>query len=615
MLAALGLAGVMIALCLGKPMASSHYPVFQKASTPATASAISLATPTTRVSSSGVEVVIFKGQHWQVSRHHPSGYLAVDNRDLTVSHFNRLELQLDWRKNVYPMLILEGPSRDLFVAVYDVILNSPSGRRLESVTSGIDLYRLTGNFDSKPQRLAQALPIGGIDTLIYGRVAGDQVHLCGENRCFSVDGQGNSIEWELQKLREYEFVELAFHNDLAAALLRMRCDDRSSEKGPCDAGTYYLAVFNQKGVDLKSLETQEIPWDLHWKDDTPFYRLAGSESDYRHVLNHDLHRMPLQGFMDFGTNNLEGRVAWSQVNYLNGLLSVLARQTHRLAPYNERSLRKRVEDELHLLATLTQNDYPGLRVKRYSLDREPLLFALHLGRVASLILRAEDIVGLQVDQDCLKWLNRQLRSLELTVEECAAFKTGSGEFPYLRYRKGFPFWADGVNVPYNYVSGYAEALLGLGGHDPVVLEHVRGLLTPLLVNEFGKTYPKSWRYWWGAGREGWKSASGLSLNTPQYSGNQEALAHISYRTMDAKALIALKQHDPSAIPDRLIEHLRSLTQTGWLLPDMNERWVQMGGTVELTMGVARRHARSAAKPEISSQVWALNQLAEVSKDD
>src|SRR4029079_16656760 len=42
------------------------------------------------------------------------------------------------------------------------------------------------------------------------------------------------------------------------------------------------------------------------------------------VLRKDLEHNPLSGVMELGSNNYEGRIPWSQVYYLNGLLDLIA---------------------------------------------------------------------------------------------------------------------------------------------------------------------------------------------------------------------------------------------------------------------------------------------------
>ncbi len=54
-----------------------------------------------------------------------------------------------------------------------------------------------------------------------------------ENQCYSWTSAHDLKKWKLEGLANYEFVELIFSGEQAAALLRQRHDDRQS--GPLDA--------------------------------------------------------------------------------------------------------------------------------------------------------------------------------------------------------------------------------------------------------------------------------------------------------------------------------------------------------------------------------------------
>ena len=139
----------------------------------------------------------------------------------------------------------------------------------------------------------------------------------------------------------------------------------------------------------------------------PVYRLAKTGPEYIQVFNYDLNRMWPGGIMEYGANNLEGRIAWSQVYYLHGLLSILSGQVPHLAPDKNGILQRRVKDELQLVISLSEKEYPGYRVKRYSIDREPLLFALHLGRIAALLVRSQKMKGLFIPGDYLEKFSKK----------------------------------------------------------------------------------------------------------------------------------------------------------------------------------------------------------------
>lgn len=554
----------------------------------------------------GIE--LFSSPHWRLLRHFPSGYLDVYAAD-GAGDWRRLELSLEWRRNTHPMLAFAAP-RGLYLVGYDVVANLPSGGRPEAVREGFDLHLITSAGRGTSTRLAEQLKLGGIDTLLYGSVRGDAIDLCGGSRCVSIDSKRRVFEWPLEKLKAHDFVEVAFSDSGAVALVRSRTDEAVGRESPVPPHPFQVASMSPSGVTLQNLSEEEgVPWGLEWAGQGAVLRFARSTPEYRALLEYDLGRMPFGGVMDFGANNLEGRVAWSQVYYLHGLFALL--QSHPLGMPDARwtrAVQRRLVDEAAYTARLVSSRYPSLAARRYSIDREPLLFALHLGRVADLLGKlAEAGLGTSVHRQALATIESQLVALEDTVEERTLQGGSAGRLPTLGYRRGVPFWADGANVPHNYVSGYIAGLLA--APDARGKRRAGQLARFILESEFSGKSPRTWRYWAGTGDAGWKEPSGISLNTPSWSGNLGAAAHITYRTMDAAALAQLHRIAPVAVPRALIEHFRRLTSKGWLLPSVNEELTRQGRGVRLEPSVARYYARSAAPWEIQAQVSALRELA------
>jgi hypothetical protein len=140
-----------------------------------------------------------------------------------------------------------------------------------------------------------------------------------------------------------------------------------------------------------------------------------------------------------------------------------------------------------------------------------------------------------------------------------------------------------------------------------MLARAQALMQPLLELE-PLSSATVWSYWWGLGTTGWTSSQAVSVNTPDYPGSS-GIAHITYRSMDAAALLALDRKRPGSLTSATIENFRALTARGQLLPSVNEEFQRRGETVNLDARVAMRFVRSAAPWEIQSQVWALEQRA------
>lgn len=554
-------------------------------------------------------IVLYSSPRWRLLRRVPSGYLEVYTADNGI--WRRLELDLEWRRNTHPMLAMESP-QGLIVVGYDVIANLPSGRRVGVAREGFDLYQLNTASKGQPQRLAENLQLGGIDTLLYGSVRDQQIDLCGGNLCLTVDltldAKRRVVPWALKALAQYDFVEVAFRGQSALALVRKHTIEAQDAHSPIPSDPFQLALLSPNGGALQSLPLEDgTPWGVEWQGGTGAIRVARRAEDYAAVLRYDFARMPFAGAMDFGANNQEGRVAWSQSNYLQSLVSLL--DAH---PVADAALREagqlRLVTEIEYTARLADAVYPGLAARRYSIDREPLLFALHLARVAHLTgnIRAAGITT-PILERASSVLMQQLLKLDETVEQQQLPSASTENLTTLAYRRGLPFWADGANVPHNFVSGYLSGLLVNGG--AVAIERARPLAKFILANEFSGKLPVSWRYWAATGDVGWQEQEGVSLNTPAWGGNRGALAHISYRSMDAVALAQLQRLEPDLVPRKLVEHFGDLAKRGWLLPFVNEELRIQSRARMLDTEVGRYYSRSTAAWELQSQVAALRDMA------
>lgn len=560
-------------------------------------------------SRSGVK--IYDENNWQVYRAYPSGQLDVFFTNQS-GRVERLNLAAGWRRDSYPMLIMSVPGRLIFVA-YDVVRNVPSGRSLSVSQPGFDVYEMTPQTQGEPHLIAGGVDLeGGLDSIVYGRILGERITLCAEKKCADIKAAGTVKQWALDGLQGYEFVEVAFGTDSAYALVRKQWDDRSNGKITEDRTEISLAKLSPNKVSLEQVRADGIPYALVVNENKPSWTVANSAKRLDDLLLYEFSRMPNGGLMSFGDNNLEGRVAWNQVYYLHGLISIAQGAFKGATPELLDYARQRVRAEVDLIARLAGSDFPGYRVKRYSLDREPLLFALHLGRVAGLLARADhEGLGSLAVKKTLSAIKKELMSFEHTVEQpTACHLNEGGDCRTLEYRQGYPFWADGVNVPFNFVSGYVGGLLAVSD-DKSSTDYAVDLMQPLLIEEKFSGLPDKWNYWAFEGQAGWDYASSKSLNTTEWAGNHAGMnvAHITYRSMDASTLLNLYQLRPDVAVAAEVDHMKQLVTTGLLLPSVNEVLYRAGEVAPLESTVAKRFARSTQAWQIQSQVWALSDLA------
>ena len=565
------------------------------------------------IESSGVSaVVLHEDEFWRLTRLAGTGYLDVYHRHREDASWKCVDLALDWRRNTYPMAVL-ATAEHLVVVGYDVVANVPSGRRLESVRNGVDVDEIHPDTKGHPLRLAEGLPIGGIDTNFVIAAAGNAFLVAGENRIMRISRGQPALEWDTSAIRDYEIVEIEFNVNAAAAIVRRRHDDRRDGSLTETFAGYHLASIDPSGSVLAAIGEEGVPWQVQWTPDGPKFRLARKPAELAAVFLHDLNRMRHGGIMDLGGNNLEGRVAWSQAYYLNGILTMLSGPLLKHIPEAEPVLRKRIAIETQLLARLVVSDWPGLMCQRYSVGREPLCFALHVGRTLELLLRAEKVLGSnEIVSAAIGKLQDSLAEPSACVEVPGSDSERGQTFQTLAYQRKFPFWADGCNVPFNYLSGIVCGLLG-GTPSDEAIKRSESLMQPLLQLELSDQTKFTWRYWWGRGDTGWSRDDTVSVNTPSWGGNNRGIADISYRSMDAMAVLALARCRPGSVSPATVSQLRNLTYNGWLWPHVNQELELTNSPVALSRNAAMRSSRSSTAAGLQSQPWALANLARQSQ--
>jgi hypothetical protein len=96
----------------------------------------------------------------------------------------------------------------------------------------------------------------------------------------------------------------------------------------------------------------------------------------------------------------------------------------------------------------------------------------------------------------------------------------SGNTGWYIYRKGSPYWCDGVGVPFNQNLGLARTMLKIyqTTGEAKYLDRVTKIAQHFKNNLTLNTDRYEWNYWWGYGLTGWTSSQQISANTPSYGG-------------------------------------------------------------------------------------------------
>ena len=117
-----------------------------------------------------------------------------------------------------------------------------------------------------------------------------------------------------------------------------------------------------------------------------------------------------------------------------------------------------------------------------------------------------------------------------------------------------------------------------------------------------------WDYWWGRAHDGWTSSDKVSDNKPEYPGDK-GKAWISFRTIDAMALLSVSRQADPAVHAKALESAAALTSKGLLYPLANQALVPHTGRIHLQPEVANEYARLTSPWELANVVWSLARLA------
>lgn len=272
---------------------------------------------------------------------------------------------------------------------------------------------------------------------------------------------------------------------------------------------------------------------------------------------------PTSGWNEFGLDNYLGRIAWSQIYFLEGLIDFLyiSKRFPEAIFVDEMSLfdiEKRVSIEFQMLGKVLEAN--GFYSVTYSLDREPTQFAVQIGRVLRLFAKYEKVTKAFASHPSLRDFAERSLSLSAVCEREARYPSSDGQSrmdccpiancdsPGLFWPRGTSFKFDGVNVPLNHQNSWASGVLAysrtIGSPDGGNMSEIS--LAKAIVEHFihrllpNGRFPcaREWPYWSDLGYRGWDRSLDISENTPESRGDQ-GVAWISFRTIDVVSVLEL----------------------------------------------------------------------------
>ena len=395
-------------------------------------------------------------------------------------------------------------------------------------------------------------------------------------------------------------LELATIGSEAFGLFQKDFDDRSAPIPDPSEPVFFVCPITAGGP-CEDVAPDAIPYRLHESEGRPAYDAARTEADLAALLSFDLERVSKNPLVE-ARDNKAGRIDWSVVYYLDALAS-LASDAPELPPSFSPAIKdakRRLKAGVQRLAV--QDPAQLLTSTRYSLGNTPILSILSFGRLARAIKRSEPVVGADTVLGLLGKLCDELVDPSRTIERVST----DHDRPELRFRKGVPFWADGANAAWNFQSAYASGLAALGelrADTPAAR-----MISLFIAEEDLTSLPQKWHYSGGDLRDGWTKEQNVSTNTPDWKGDKGNIAHASYRTMDAIAIVAAYRAGAVDVPGTLLDHLRALVEQGYLLPSASEELFLIGKKPIIPRHIARLHARSILPHQLQSQIWAIGAL-------
>lgn len=394
------------------------------------------------------------------------------------------------------------------------------------------------------------------------------------------------------------------------------CQDRR----PYPANPYFLFGSSQKV--LPAISPDRVPWNLRFVDGKVKFDEISASADWPTMLAFDLRRAQQSGWMDFGINNSEGRIPWSQIYYLNGFLDILflARGDHEfhdivkdLIP----DIRRRLDLEVGLLNQMWLDGF--YFTKAFTVDRSPALFAVQTSRLLLLFERyltelkdRPELTAYESVRSAVFNLHNHIDRLAKSGEAAKWISDGTAR---LEWPKSCKFYFDGTSVPFNHQNEWAYSVQRAAekGASPIGsdYDHEPLVAAGQIINFFSERIslegelPRSgvWDYWWGKAYDGWTAADDVSVNKPSYHGDK-IKAWISFRTIDSMAALSAANVKSPMTRNRLVSSVANLSYHGRLYPFAGYELLRLGGSFAIRRDIAMRYARIGSPWETQSAAYA-----------
>lgn len=381
----------------------------------------------------------------------------------------------------------------------------------------------------------------------------------------------------------------------------------------------YFLIYDLLKDQSSTYEAKKgLPWHLHTQDQKLAWDYAGTPEQLREMFVFDIERGKGSGTFNLGINNIEGRIPWSQMYYLNGLMDIimLAQRDeqmykifHPLLP----QLRQRLDMEIGLIDQLLQTDY-YFKTRAFTVHREEALFAVQTGRLLLLFNRYRREIPNPIPLQSFERVKKDVFTLKnhidvLSQEGESEKWLKKGRY-HLRWPKGSAFYFDGVAVPYNHQNEWSYAILnalepGDEKRYPKAVQAAKDIIAHFhdRMLKDGQ-FPRSgeWDYWWGQAYDGWKASDQVSLNKAEYPGDQSK-AWISFKSIDTMSLLNESRLSGQGF-QKLSDSALKLVNRGKLYPFVSYELVKGGVDPALSDKIVQQYIRVSSPWELQNASWA-----------
>jgi len=456
-----------------------------------------------------------------------------------------------------------------------------------------------------------------ISTPVRMAQADGDLFICGEGFCYRACAYGTSCYGEPLTLIDLgigvrRLVELAPGQN--GQLVGLYQEVEPAAGLPSGSGFTVLDIPTARPrSDWAS--TDRVPFGLHWRDGRPVTEALDDTTDLTRIFATDVRGGESSGLLNLGENNVEGRVAWSQVYYLSGFITLLqmieAGEFPAFASMR-RELQERVDIEIALWDALLATDTPHMRSKRYTVKRAPALHVVQTGRILRTLKRYRELQTAQPLSEFPRF-QEQVRTLEGHLEAARVASPGDRWLPAGRRNLWWPRGSafptfDGVTIPFNHMDDWAGGVLygeSADVRDEEFALIARDSLQILLDEEFSGGLPENyrWDYWFGQVEAGWTDADRVSVHMPTYKGERYH-AHVSYLTIDMMALLSVGRVYPEILPEGILDYLVEAVERGALYPFLSEDLAAYGRHPAIPEAIALGYLRPDSAGGLQSSIWA-----------